>query len=76
MVRSNGLCTMLHMSERKECVTSSDVLWEFRVMHSSNQGRRQEEDLVMSNLSTALFMLEGIVSVPVRLLIMTQWTNS
>ena len=63
MVRSNGLCSVLRLADKKMLTTSADVLHEFKVMYSSNQRKRQQEDLVMANLSTALFMLEGTVPV-------------
>ena len=67
MVRSNSLCSVLRLAENKMLTTSADLLHEFKVMYSSNQRKRQQEDLVISILSTALLMLEGTVPVTVAI---------
>lgn len=61
MVRLNGLVSILQYGCRNNPTTASEVYKQFKLVFSSNQHKREQEEMVASNLETVMYMLEGLL---------------
>ena len=62
IVRTHGLGDILRNKAKARPMTSTDILRSFKVEYSSNEGWKEQEEIVMTNFEVFLSMLEGSIS--------------
>ena len=60
--RTHGLGDILRNKAKARSMTSTDILRSFKVEYSSNEGWKEQDEIVMTNFEVFLSMLEGSFS--------------